>query len=150
LEFLVQAEQIPMVDSAIRLVDEAPGPDGLYRAAVDWKINGGEIANIRDFAHRANAYLQRRNIASIKIDERLLGGDGSMMAQFTDTYHQCGGMCMSAAASSGMVDSDCRIWGTSNVYVAGAGVLPTSSHANCTLTALALTGRLAALLGSSR
>jgi choline dehydrogenase-like flavoprotein len=148
LEFYVQAEQIPTIDSAIRLMDEEPQSDGLFRAAVDWKIDGGEIANIRDFARRANTYLRKNNIASLEIDERLLNIDSAMVAQFTDTYHQCGGMCMSASASSGVVDPNCRVWGTSNVYVAGASVFPTSSHANCTLTALALTGRLASLLGS--
>jgi choline dehydrogenase-like flavoprotein len=146
LDFYVQAEQIPTVDSAIRLIDEELQPDGLFRAGVNWKIDGAEIANIRDFACRASTYLRQKNIASIEIDERLMRRDGSMVAQFLDTGHQCGGMCMSASASYGIVDPDCRVWGTSNVYVAGASVFPTSSHANCTLTALALTGRLASFL----
>lgn len=147
LEFHVQAEQIPTPDSVIRLLNEEPRSDGLFRAAVHWKIDGGEILNIRDFARRAGAYLHQNGIANIEIDERLLRGDGSMTAQFSDTYHQCGGMCMSASASAGVVDPDCRVWGASNVYVAGASVFPTSSHANCTLTALALTRRLASVLG---
>jgi choline dehydrogenase-like flavoprotein len=65
------------------------------------------------------------------------------MEQFADFYHQTGGMCFGGSARSGVVDSDCRVWDTKNVYVAGASVFPTSSHANPTLTALALTARLA-------
>ena len=149
LEFHVQAEQIPRIDSSIRLMDEEPQSDGLFRAAVHWKIDGAEIANIRDFSFRANSYLRQMDIGSIEIDERLQNEDGSMLAQLNDTYHQSGGMCMSTSPSSGVVDSNCRVWDASNVYVAGASVLPTSSYANCTLTALALTGRLASTLAGT-
>ena len=149
LEFHVQAEQIPRIDSSIQLMDEEPQSDGLYRAAVHWRIDGAEIANIRDFSRRANSYLQQMDIGSIEIDERLQSEDGSMLAQLNDTYHQSGGMCMSASASTGVVDFNCRVWGASNVYVAGASVLPTSSYANCTLTALALTGRLSSTLAGT-
>jgi choline dehydrogenase-like flavoprotein len=45
--------------------------------------------------------------------------------------------------AGGVTDPNCRVWDTANVYVAGASVFPTSSHANCTLTALALGARLA-------
>jgi hypothetical protein len=149
VEFEVLGEQIPIADSAIRLLVEDPQPDGLYRAEVRWKLNGGEITHIRDFALRSNAYLQENKIASISIDERLLQGDRSILEEFGDFYHQSGGMCIGASESSGVVDSDCRVWGTSNVYLAGASVFPSSSHANCTLTALALAGRLASLLERS-
>ncbi|MBV8497441.1 MAG: GMC family oxidoreductase, partial [Gammaproteobacteria bacterium] len=66
----------------------------------------------------------------------------------TDTYHQCGGLRMSDSAATGVVDPDCRVWGTSNVWVAGAAVFPSSGFANCTLTALALASRLAARLAA--
>lgn len=150
VKFEVLGEQIPVADSAIRLLEEDPRPDGLYRAEVHWKVDGGEIPHIRDFVLRSNAWLQENKLASISIDERLLQGDRSILEEFDDFYHQCGGMCMSPSDSSGVVDSNCRVWGTSNVYVAGASVFPSSSHANVTLTALALTGRLASHLERSR
>ena len=55
---------------------------------------------------------------------------------------------MSLSATSGVVDHDGRVWGTKNVFVAGASIFPTSSPSNCTLTAMALTGRLASRLRS--
>jgi choline dehydrogenase-like flavoprotein len=146
VEFHIQSEQIPMVESAVRLMDEELHEDGLFRAAVHWTLNGSEISNIRDFSCRVDRYLRQQKIATLKIDERLLRGDPSMLEQFNDFYHQAGGMCIGGSASSGVVDSDCRVWGAANVYVAGASVFPTSSHANITLTALALTARLASFL----
>ncbi|MNW18103.1 GMC oxidoreductase [compost metagenome] len=50
-------------------------------------------------------------------------------------------------ARDGVVDSELRVFGTRNLYVAGAAVFRTSSYANPTFTALALTARLADQLG---
>ena len=146
VDFIIQSEQIPRAESVIRLMDEEPQQDGLFRLAVHWNLDGAEILNIRDFSCRVAKYLKQENIATLEIDERLLQGDASILEQFGDYYHQAGGMCIGGSASSGVVDSDCRVWDTANVYVAGASVFPTSSHANITLTALALTARLASFL----
>jgi choline dehydrogenase-like flavoprotein len=146
VDFIVQSEQIPTAGSVIRLMDEEPQQDGMFRLAVHWNLDGAEIPNIRDFSCRVEKYLRQEKIATLEIDDRLLRGDPSILQQFEDYYHQAGGMCIGGSASSGVVDSDCRVWGTANVYVAGASVFPTSSHANVTLTALALTARLASFL----
>ena len=146
VDFIIQSEQIPTAKSVIRLMDEEPQQDGLFRLAVHWNLDGAEIPNIRDFAYRADKYLRQEGIATLEIDERLLRGDPSILEQFNDMYHQAGGMCLGSSASFGVVDSDCRVWDAANVYVAGASVFPTSSHANITLTALALTARLASFL----
>ena len=42
----------------------------------------------------------------------------------------------------GVVDADCRVHGTRNLYVAGSSVFPTSGAANPTLTLVALAWRL--------
>ncbi|MGO8847523.1 MAG: GMC oxidoreductase [Methylocella sp.] len=146
MDFNIQSEQIPTVESVIRLMDEEPQQDGLFRSALHWNLDGGEIPNIRDFSLRVDKYLRQEKIAALEIDERLLRGDRSIFEEFRNFNHHAGGMCIGGSASSGVVDSDCRVWGTANVYVAGASVFPTSSHANITLTALALTARLASFL----
>jgi choline dehydrogenase-like flavoprotein len=56
--------------------------------------------------------------------------------------HHIGTMRMAASPDEGVVDRDCRLFGTSNVHVAGSAVFPTSSCANPTLTAVALALRL--------
>lgn len=140
--FDILSEQIPTAKSVVKILNEEPQADGLFRAALHWNFDGDEIYNIRDFSCRVDKYLRKHEVATLDIDERLLEGDRSILEEFGDYLHQAGGMCMGGSASSGVVDLDCRVWGTSNVYVAGASVFPTSSHANITLTALALTARL--------
>ena len=57
--------------------------------------------------------------------------------------HHLGTTRMSADRSGGVVDPDCRVHGIDNLFVASSSVFPTSSHANPTLTIVALAIRLA-------
>jgi choline dehydrogenase-like flavoprotein len=149
LAFHVQSEQIPNRESKIVLLDGPPGSDGLFRAGVDWRIDGQEISAINVFTRQVDAYLQKWDIARLQIDEDLSRNDSVFLAKLSDTYHQCGGLRMANYLADGVVDANCCVWGTRNVYVAGASVFPTSSHANSTLTALALAARLVAQLRAS-
>lgn len=53
---------------------------------------------------------------------------------------------MGVSPREGVVDADCRVFGVSNLYVAGSAVFPTSGQANPTLTIVALAIRLARCL----
>ena len=61
----------------------------------------------------------------------------------TRTRTDVGTTRMSADPSLGVVDNDCQVHGVSGLYIAGSSVFPTSSHANPTLTILAVSLRLA-------
>jgi hypothetical protein len=56
--------------------------------------------------------------------------------------HHIGATRMAAKPENGVVDANCRVFGTRNLYVASASVLPSSSQAHPTLTVLALALRL--------
>ncbi|HZK90105.1 MAG TPA: GMC oxidoreductase [Stellaceae bacterium] len=64
--------------------------------------------------------------------------------QMTDGYHQIGTIRMAADPARGVVDADCRVHGTTNLFVAGSAVFPTSGQANPTLLIATLSARLAA------
>jgi choline dehydrogenase-like flavoprotein len=49
---------------------------------------------------------------------------------------------MAGSPDRGVVDRDLRVFGTENLYVAGAGTFPTTSNANTTFTAITFTTRL--------
>jgi choline dehydrogenase-like flavoprotein len=143
LDFHVQAEQIPLDRSRITLSDRGPLDDGLPAIDVDWQVDGGELAPLRLFVMDVDAALRSAGIAELDIDPRLRDLDTGFLDTLSDTYHACGGLCMSATAQTGVVDTDCRVWGTRNLYIAGSAVFPSSGHANSTFTALALATRLA-------
>jgi choline dehydrogenase-like flavoprotein len=57
--------------------------------------------------------------------------------------HHIGTARMGASPSTSVVDSDCRVHGVHNLFIAGSAVFPTSGQANPTLTIVALALRLA-------
>jgi choline dehydrogenase-like flavoprotein len=50
---------------------------------------------------------------------------------------------MAATPEEGVVDRDCRVFGTDNLYVASSSVFPTGHSAAPTMPVLALARRLA-------
>jgi choline dehydrogenase-like flavoprotein len=58
-------------------------------------------------------------------------------------FHPAGLCRMAAEPAAGVVDRDCRVFGTENVWLAGAAVFPYPGSANPTLTVVALALRLA-------
>ena len=64
--------------------------------------------------------------------------------QMTDGYHQIGTIRMAADKARGVVDANCRVHGSPNLFVASSAVFPTSGQANPTLLITALSARLAA------
>jgi choline dehydrogenase-like flavoprotein len=61
---------------------------------------------------------------------------------FEDIFHMMGGTRMAVTSTEGVVDSDSLIFGTNNVFIAGASVFPSGGMANPTFTALALAARI--------
>lgn len=148
LDFHVQSEQIPIYKSKITLAGRNVIADGMPPISLDWQIDGSELVAIREFAMTTDRALRGAGVAELSIDPRLAVLDPEFMDGLSDTYHACGGLCMSATPRTGVVDIDCRVWGTKNLFVAGSAVFPTSGHANSTFTALALASRLASNLCS--
>jgi choline dehydrogenase-like flavoprotein len=138
VDFLVQAEQLPTRESAIRAMSNRRAENGLLDVVVDWQLSGFEAPAIRHFCQQIDMFLTASGTARMKASKLLSQDDQSMLAAMTDTYHQCGGLRMSATPDQGITNADGRIWSTNNVYVLGASVLPSSSYANSTLTALAM------------
>ena len=67
------------------------------------------------------------------------------------SYHHIGTTRMATNPRHGVVDANCRVHGTANLYVAGSSVFPTAGNANPTLTIVALAIRLAEhLQGAAR
>jgi choline dehydrogenase-like flavoprotein len=138
----VQAEHAPLPDSRITIDRTSVDAYGLPKVILDWRIDGNELASLREFALQIRDALQSSGIGELRIDEDLLALNPSFLSKLGDTYHQAGGTNMAESAQNGVVDKNLRVFGTDNLYVAGASVFPTTSNANTTFTALTLTTRL--------
>lgn len=148
ISFFVQMEQIPQDESRIRVDPSWRDGAGLPQVVLDWRVDGAELEALRDFALRTDRALREANLARLEIDDDLLRGDPAVLARLRDTNHQSGGAIMASSSSTGVVDTDLRVFGTDNLYVAGAATFPAIGAGNTTFTALALASRLVEHLGS--
>lgn len=143
----LQAQQISNVKSSITLSDGEMDDLRRPKAVVNWQIDGREFGEISNFCSAIDRYLMINGLGKLKLEkwfsQERVRQDGSWLNQVSDVYHQAGGTIMSESSDSGVVDKNLRMHNSSNIYVCGASVLPTSGYANTTLTVLALTLRLA-------
>ncbi|MBI2235566.1 MAG: GMC family oxidoreductase [Magnetospirillum sp.] len=137
LDLDFNAEQSPNPDSRVTLSDEVDA-FGLPRLQVDWRASAIDVDSVVT-AHRLLATrLAESGTGSLEVDEERIREGYKAMGS-----HHIGTARMAADPSAGVVDRDCRVFGLDNLYLAGSAVFPTSSHANPTLTIVALAVRLA-------
>ena len=141
------AEQSPNPDSRVLLSDEVDRL-GMRKLLIDWRMSERDIGAI------ARNFRIMRDAFSSSGVARLSFSDGELedeIARCTPVGgHHIGTARMSAGPADGVVDSDGRVHGTENLFVAGSAVFPTSSHANPTLTIVALAIRLARSLRGTK
>jgi choline dehydrogenase-like flavoprotein len=142
ISLVVQSEQMPTAGSRILIDPTQTGANGLPKVILDWKLGSRELQSIRDFALRCSRAMESAGLARLQLPEDLMNLEPRFLETLHDTYHQSGGARMGVSAQDGVVDRNLRVFGTENLYVAGAAVFRTNSNANTTFTALAFVTRL--------
>jgi choline dehydrogenase-like flavoprotein len=138
----IDVEQQPSPSSRITL-SSVKDQLGMPRARLDWKITDREERSVRLFARKVQAELQAIGVAPIEIDPNVLNDAGDWLACSSDTYHMMGGTRMGTCAENSVVDSDLKVHGIQNAYIASCSVFPSGGSSNPTFTMMALTLRLA-------
>jgi choline dehydrogenase-like flavoprotein len=136
------AEQAPNPDSRVRLADEVDAL-GLPRIALDWRLSELDKRSYRIAHETIAAELGRTEQGRLQIAEWVSAGLDTWSPDLEGGHHHMGTTRMSDDPRQGVVDADCRVHGTANLYVAGSSVFATSGSANPTLSIAALTLRLA-------
>jgi choline dehydrogenase-like flavoprotein len=141
----VQSEQIPLFKSKIKVSSSKNKfTNKLLNVDIDWQIDGKEFEYINIFLGSVNKYLLKHKIAYLKSYQI------NNFSNIRDTNHPSGGTIISSNKYNGVVDSNLKIWGTNNIYVASSSVFPKNSFANNTLTILAFSLRLSKYLKKNR
>lgn len=142
ISLVIQSEQTPLQASRISIDPTEVDAAGLPKVILDWQVGREELTSIRDFAIRCDHALRSAGLASLTISQDLLNLEPRFMDTLRDNYHHVGGARMGENEREGVVDRDLRVFGTTNLYVAGAATFRTTSNANTTFTALAFATRL--------
>ena len=137
------AEQAPNPASAVSLSD-ARDALGMPRLRIDLRYSAIDAESVVTGHGIIDRDLRDAGLGRLEYhlppEERAT----RVWDQMTDGYHQIGTVRMAADPKRGVVDADCRVHGTPNLFVAGSAVFPTSGQANPTLLIAAFSARLAA------
>ena len=136
-EVVHQTEQSPQADNRLELT---PTRDRYGRSAMalTWRWSDADQDRVKRSRNLfANAFETAGLGTLVQRDwdkgrPRMIGG----------THHHLGGLRMATRPEDGVVDADCRVHGTDNLFVAGSAVFPSGGYANPTLTVIALALRL--------
>ena len=131
-------EQIPNPDSRVTLSNQVDAL-GQRRAALNWQISSLDKEGIIRSQQVIAQEVGRQGIGRMNM---FFPEEDTIMESATGGYHHMGTTRMHSDPRQGVVDSDSRIHGLENIYVAGSSVFPVSGFANPTLTITALAIRL--------
>ncbi|HEV7266637.1 MAG TPA: GMC family oxidoreductase [Falsiroseomonas sp.] len=137
-------EQMPNRESRVRLGAERDAL-GMPRLVLDWRLREEDRRSLAAVVALAEERFRRAGLGAFDFSQ-----DPPDLETMTDAAHQMGTTRMSSAPEGGVVDPDCRVWGTDNLYVASSAVFPTGPSYSPTFTILALARRLGEhLLGAA-
>ena len=134
-------EQEPRSVNCVTLGDDCD-PFGIPRAVLHWRKSEKDLKTVRLAAQKLAEHAARDNIGRIKIEPWVLGEEDPPVNDEMAGRHHMGGTRMAAKPDDGVVDSECRVFGQSNLFVAGSSVFPSCGYANPTLTIVQLALRL--------
>ncbi len=147
LYMVVRAEQAPNPHSRVYLSGECDAL-GVPRLVLDWRLSDIDKRSVRIAMQAFDSELRRLGLGYLTPEPWL--DDPDIPWQFDSSisnhpvsgYHHMGTTRMADHPTRGVVDGDGRVFGLSNLYVAGSSIFATSGWANPTLTLAALSLRL--------
>ena len=149
IDVSVVSEQIPIPASRLLLTGKRDRL-GVPIAELDWQIDGRELRSIAAFSREVAHRLEAAGLAKLKLDPAVAEGGPAMLSRIGDHYHQMGMARMANSAERGVVDRNGKVFGSENLFVAGAATFPSSGHPNPTFTGMALGLRLARGIAEGR
>lgn len=138
---MTRQEQSPNPNSRVTIGTERDAL-GMPRVKLDWRLSPIDKRSIRVFYGLLGQEIGRAGIGRVKLKDWLLNDDTTWPSFVSGGWHHMGTTRMHGDPKRGVVDSNCRVHGLANLYIAGAAVYPTAGSANPTLTLVALSLRL--------
>lgn len=135
-------EQAPNPNSRITLGTEKDAL-GIPRANLHWELTALDKRSILKIYELIGQQAGISNLGRVRLMEFLRDpSDESFPETVNGGWHHMGTTRMANDPKKGVVDSNCKVHGITNLYIAGSGCYPTSGAPNPTLTLVALSLRL--------
>lgn len=141
-------EQPPRADNRVTLSDQTDR-FGAPLPKVEWEIGEAPRKALAGIARLVADELEASGLPRPALAD-WVENDRPEDAVIIDMAHTLGTTRMSLDPATGVVDSDCQVYGTEGLFIAGGSVFPTSGHANPTLMMMGVAVRLADHLKARR
>ncbi|MDZ3991739.1 GMC family oxidoreductase [Pseudomonas sp. Teo4] len=132
-------EQFPNVQSRISLLDEKDAL-GVAKVNVNWVVSPEDRHTIKCIGSELAKQFAEAQLGFIKLNEYVY--DTSVPLKMGPHAHHMGTTRMAASAQFGVVDSDCKVFDTENLYMAGSSIFATGGASNPTMPLLQFALRL--------
>jgi len=136
-------EQSPGKQSYVKIIDERDKL-GMQKAVLNWQLNEYDFNTIRTTAIEIAKAFADAGIGLIKLEDYIT--DDSLLVPVSQHAHHMGTTRMSESFKNGVVDTNCKVFGVDNLYVAGSSIFATGGACNPTMPIIQFALRLASYL----
>jgi len=143
------AEQVPNPHSRISLSSQQDS-FGVARAVIDLRYLDQDVQSVIDSHRILDQSLRANGIGRLQFMYPDEGLRDRVFAQAADGYHQVGSTRMGTDPLTSVVNSDLRVHGIANLFIASSSVFTSSGQANSTFLAITFALRLADYLHAQR
>lgn len=133
-------EQFPNLSSRLQLLEERDAL-GMRKVSLHWALATEDRRTIKNIGLEVAKRFAESGLGFVKLNENIY--DESLLLVAGPHAHHMGTTRMAKEAAAGVVDQDCRVFATGNLYVAGSSVFATGGACNPTMPLLQLALRLA-------
>jgi choline dehydrogenase-like flavoprotein len=133
-------EQQPNQKSRISLLGERDAL-GMRKVNVHWEISPEDRQTIKTIGLEVAKRFAESGLGFVKLHEGVY--DGARPLVMAPHAHHMGTTRMASTPEFGVVDRDCKVFGTDNLYLAGSSIFATGGACNPTMPILQFALRLA-------
>ena len=142
VKFKAAWEQAPDYSNRI-LLDKKLDKFGIPKPILRWKKNSIDRRTIIKSIEEFNKWLLEIDGGRIQLSKWIVNEGDYPTDDALGGHHHMGGTRMHEDIEFGVVDSNCKVFGSNNLYIAGSSVFTTGGHNNPTLPIIQLSLRLA-------
>ncbi|GAC1424343.1 MAG: GMC family oxidoreductase [Chitinophagaceae bacterium] len=136
------AEQVPDIWNRMQLANDGE------TLQINYSLTEADIDSVIHLHNVLDEQLRTMGCGKLEYWFPAAGLRDAIRNMSKDGIHQSGTTRIADTPDKGVVNSNLRLWGTSNIYICSSSAFPTSGQANPTFLLGAFAVRLAAYLGS--
>ena len=134
-------EQSPSKNSYVKLSNEND-MFGIPKIELNWTKNDLDRKTIKETVNTFNDWFLENENGRIQLSNWLLDDKSYPLEDELAGLHHMGGTRMAVSKNFGVIDENCKVFGSNNIYMAGSSIFVTGGHNNPTLPIVQFSLRL--------